>query len=592
MKKLGTLLVLLALLGSGFAQTRVSISSSVNKQTLFQSDLLIYNLRITAGGSVQPEEPAPPNVEGLRFHNQTSSRESRTSIVNGRLESSTSVTYSFYYYPTRSGKITIPAQSVRVARNVYRSDPITIEVKPDLAPPSRSAPNQPRTPSTPSFDPFAGFYPDPAEREGESLIICLPESQSVYRSEPAIVSYYLYTTEDVRSLNLTEERDFEGYGKAVYEQPNNLDFERVDYQGRSFRRSLLKRLVLYPHSTGTLKAPELAGSVRLMTFMYQNRGLRSKPATITVRELPPGAPSGFGGAIGSFSISEKLSSQSVKLGEAVIYSVQISGQGNFNQFTAPVLASDARIQISSPQVQDQLNAGTKGIRVLQYTLIPRVRGDIRLPQLKFSWLDSATGKYMSFTAREAVLSVKGGSGNPAGTELDKMLDKLAVQPLIERESYPDFLPWHQSWWFWLTTGLILLSLPVSIVWSRRRKLHLTDPDTWRDRTALKLLDEHLAQAKASAASSSIDFYRIAATGLNSYLSSRYQLPSHLSSEDLINALADKGFTTELLDEIKTFLADVQAARFAPSDSQGSSPQRDLERLSGIAKALRDKGVRK
>jgi len=590
-KPLLIIILLIWLMAGLAAQNKVSISSSVNKQTLYQSDLLIYNLRISSSSSVPPEEPSPPIVSGLRFHNQSSSRESRTSIVNGRLEATASVTYSYYYYPTRSGKITIPSQSVRVGRGSYRTDPITVEVKPDISPPQgRTSPSRPQTPS-PSYDPFASFYPGAPEPEGESHILCLPESQTVFRSEPAIVSYYLYTTEDVRSLNLTEERDFDGYGKAIYEQPNNLEFDRVEYQGRSFRRSLLKRLVLYPHSTGVLKAPEMVGSIRLMTFMYQNRNLRSKPASITVRDLPSGAPAGFGGAIGSFNITEKLSTSTVKLGEAVIYTVQISGQGNFSQFTAPVLASDARVQISSPQVKDQLNAGTKGTRILQYTIIPRVKADIRLPGFKFSWLDSATGSYMTFTGLEDILSVKAGSAGATAPQLDKMLDQLTMLPMIPSGSYPPQVPWHLRWWWWLLAGLMLLSLPFSAASARHKKMRLLDPEGWRDRNATAAFHTQLAEAKAAAAKHSPDFHHLAGSALSGYLRDKYELPAHLGSDELITELSGKGLSPNLLEEIRSFLADVQTAQYAPSADLESSIGRDLERLIKISQALKDPGAR-
>ena len=582
--------ILLTILGPLDAQSKVSVSNSVNKQVLYQSDLLLYNLRVSASGSVQPEEPPAPNVSGLRFHTQTSSRESRANIVNGRLETSSSVTYSYYYYPTRSGKITIPAQSVRVGSSVYRTNPITVEVKPDISsPPSRPSPSRPQRPSSPSYDPFGSFLPPPPEAEGESYIVCLPETQSVYRSEPAIVSYYLYTTEDVRSLNLTEERDFDGYGKAVFEQPGSLDFERVEYKGRSFRRSLLKRLVLYPHSTGTLKAPEMAGSIRLMTFMYQNRNLSSRPASITVRELPSGAPAGFGGAIGSFAITENYSSQSVRLGEAIVYTVQISGQGNFNQFTAPSMSSDARVQISSPQVRDQLNAGTKGTRILQYTIIPKVKGEIRLPLFKFSWLDSSSGKYLIFSGREAVLSVKPGTSTVTTPELDKMLDKLSMFSRIEREVYPPFRPWHLRWWFWLLAGLMLLSLPVSAVRAKRKQARFRDPVGWKNREAAARLRDSFNQAKSLAASSSKDFYQVAGNCLSAYLAERYDLTAHLGTGELATELASKGLSDDLISQIQQFLTDMQAALFAPSANSDNAIATDLQKLEKIVRALTEAG---
>lgn len=574
MKKRIFLAVFLLLMTAALC-AQIRMQSSVNKTTLYQNEMVMFTLRISSNTNDKPSSIHAPSVEGLRFVNQSSSQQSRFSITNGRSERSYIYTYDFYYYPTRSGRITIPSQSVKLRGQTYTSSAIRIEVLPSTAP----------QPGGYSYDPHDYYFAEPEQEQGESLILCLPESQTVYRSEPAIVSYYIYTTEDVRSFNLSDEQDFEGYGKAIYKQPTNLVFERADYMGKSYKRSLLKRLVLYPHSTGLLRAPQMAGTIRKLSYTYENRYLKSNDATIQVRELPPGAPAGYGGAIGTFTISEKLSSDTIKQGEAALLTIQINGQGNFSQFSSPLIPNDDRIQVSSPQIKDQVNAGTTGTRTLQYTIVPKVKGDIRLPQFRFSWLDSASGKYLVFTGKEMILSVKAGSGQASSSNLEKMLDEYTMRPMLERESYASFGLWYHRWWFWGMIALMLLSLPASLVIARRRSVRIKNPQLWAQKQAAGRLETQLALAKSVAAKTPSDFYALAEGAILDYLRLKYNLPAHLAMEELLVLLPQEDFSSELLSGIRSFLSDTQVARYAITGAPQHSIDEAQKRFKRIVAAL-------
>ncbi len=572
-KKLLPLLILMLCLSALQAQPSVSVKSSVNKHTLYLSDTLVHTVRITTDSNYNIPAPAAPVVDGLRLINQSSSTESRMSIVNMKYERSIVYNYLFYYKPTRTGRITIPQTKVTVKNTVYYSQSITVEV---VAGGSSS-------PSTDPYDPF-GMHEDTPMPEGESFVMPIPEAKSVFVGEPVIVAYYLYTTQEVRSLNLTEEKDFEGYGKSLYEQPQNLSFERVHYRQQSFKRSLLKKMVLYPHLAKQIQVPQLVGSIRYLRYGFQNRGFRSEPAYIQVKELPPGAPKGYTGAVGVFNLSQRLSDQTLKLGEAVVLTIQINGKGNFNQFTAPKYQSTPAFQVSTPKIKDQLTSGIKGVRLLQYTIIPKVKGEIKLPAFKFSWLDSKTGKYMSFSTKEQTLNVKPGSASP-GSQPSKTLKELQMLGLSGKTSYQNQSSIYLSWWFWLILALILLSLIPSLYLHNQRRQKAKDPKKWQSKQLQLTLKQELHRATQAAQDRDPDFYHITQSAIQNYLNTKYDLPAHLCQAELMEALAQNGVDAGLIALISSFFTQIQAARYAPTTHEQDHFQQLAKTFEQIVTAL-------
>ncbi|MCB5229308.1 MAG: BatD family protein [Candidatus Cloacimonetes bacterium] len=586
-KRIIILLAMYCLLLPGiFAQAKPTLSSSVNKSTISQSERLIFTLRLTTSIGSRYEFPASISVPGLQYLTHHTTQESYREFSGGQSTNVLTVTYSYIFLPMQTGNITIGTQAVKVDGRTLPSPPVTVNIQPDASGYGSGTPQ--RDPG----DPFSGFgFSDQVLQEGETLLICLPETQSVYRSEPAIVSYYLYTTEDVRSFNLNDEVDGEGYGKAVFEQPRNLIFEAAEYQGRRFRRSLLKRLALYPHTTGTLTAPSMEGTVRMMRYGYYNRNLRSLPTTILVKDLPPRAPAGFSGAIGEFTFSEKLSTQSIKVGEALIWSIQITGQGNFNQFTAPQIKSTSQLQISSPRISDQINAGVKGTRILQYTIIPKSKGEISLPRFRFAWLNSKNGTYRVYESKAQTLSVKAGSAAASTSDLQKLYHKWTMQDLIPRQEYESYVPTYSKPWYWLVLALLFASLPVSLVIARRRKRQLLNPHIWLQRKLNQQLKACLAQAKAVIAKSPAEFYPFADACIMDYLQQKHGIPAHLALDDLLIRLEDEEMSPDLLQKIRSFLSAIRTARFAPVEYRDSSAEALLADFNHIVSQLLDEEIK-
>ncbi|HAN41161.1 MAG TPA: hypothetical protein DCQ12_04520 [Candidatus Cloacimonas sp.] len=226
----------------------------------------------------------------------------------------------------------------------------------------------------------------------------------------------------------------------------------------------------------------------------------------------------------------------------------------------------------------------QGVRLLQYTIIPKVKGEIKLPAFKFSWLDSKTGRYMSFSTKEQTLSVKPGSLVP-GSQPSRTLKELQMLGLSGKTNYQDQGPIYLKWWFWSFLALIILSLIPSFYLYDKRRQQAKDPKKWQHKQLQITLKQELQRARKAALNKDPEFFQIAQNATQNYLNTKYDLPAHLCQAELMEALAQNGVDAELIALISSFFTQIQAARYAPT-SQEQDPYLQLSQaLEQIATAL-------
>ncbi|MDY0152588.1 MAG: BatD family protein [Candidatus Cloacimonas sp.] len=576
MKKLLFLMCLFPLVLSA-----LKIDVSVNKYTLTTIDQLELTLKISDGRRLNVSEPQPPQVPLFTFRNVTSSSFNSTSLFRTKLSTEYTQSYTFIYIPQKPGKTTIPSFSVQVNNRDYATRAMDITIEKSV--------NQARgqsSPATPFRDPFGFAEPDYlSDRNftgGNTLLLAMPAKQYVYRGFPAVVSYYLYTDEMVRSFNLDDEHDFSGYGKSTYEQPSMLNFENASMEGKSYKRTLIKRLALIPNQEGILQAPQLQGVARLYNFGYLNKSLLSSKCEINVRPLPDAKiPAGFNGAVGNFKLSHKLSEREIALGEALTLTLKIQGRGNFNQFLAPKFASGTGFQISSPMVVDNLQSGIEGTRTYYYTLIPQDKGELKLPELSFVWFGNDAGAFETYTLPPLVVTVKSARVLSYLNRLWEPRLPREMLPKISKNKYQPYVSVGRQPWYWLIVIIILVLVTIGALVALDKKLRQRDPKAYAQKKAEHILNKYMKQSTEAARNLSAEFYPLAEKALFTYLDAKYKLPNRLSNDDKISALRELNIPLHLVEEIQGFLQHCQAARFMPETDRILNLQEDLSLLRAI-----------
>jgi len=486
----------------------------------------------------------------MEFLTLSSSFSSVSSFTNMKASSSYRYGYRYVYRPRRKGSFTFPGAELRIAGRNYRINSVNVEVT-DLG----ISPSQPNIMEDNDIWDFNQY------RSGESYLIAIPEKRRAYLGEPLVISYYIYTNQEVSSLTLDEEKDHDGYGKIVYEAPKELKSEYVTHQGKRMRRALVHRLAILPNTAGKLRVPTVSVTARFWGFSFGNNRLASQDLFIEAIPLPEnGKPANFSGAIGSFQITEALSSREVNQGEPTIYSFRIKGKGNFNQFTPPVYPPSPGMQISSPYLNDNLSSGIFGERSISYTIIPQNKGEFKLPGITFTWFDTAQGSYRTFRSADRSLKVNPGS---LFSDLFRSQTPLRILPLIELDSYPQFRDPLRLAWFRITLAAILSLLLFSGLWALQKSERFRHPEAFAEKQARLVLKKYLEEANQARKNQSREFYTLAESGLTRFVCNRFKIPYGLSLPEKYQELSQKGLPAELIRDLAVFLERCQKARYAP-----------------------------
>lgn len=568
-----SLYLALVILSLPFLLNGQKVKASVNKFTLTLNDILEYTIEISTEGKIQVAEPPAPSFNGFRYNGIRSSHVYNTSIINGKIQSQNVYNYYYRYIPLAEGKYQLPSQKVNVSGKSFNTPAFELTVIKGVS----QAPRADREDSY--YSPWSGN-----RLEGETYFGIESERSRAYIGQPVIVSYYLYTDQSVRSFNLEDERDFGGYGKSIYEQPQSLDYEIVNVNGRRFQRALIKRIAILPNQAGKLQLPELRGTARVFNFGYLNKEIVSSNKYLEVIALPAGAPKSFLGAVGSFQFTEDLNTKEISLGEAITYQLRISGKGNFNHFSNPQFAASSA-QISSPVAMDRLNAGIDGYRKLYYTIIPSEKGSFALPALVFSWFDPGTATYKSFQSKPATIKVSSANVMSYHAGLWKGGAPKTLKPMRLRHHYPQQPNYLKSWWYWALLALIVICLSLAIYRAKTEKERLLNPAKYLSKRAGGNLKRYLQEAEQAAKEHSMDFYYLAERGFQDFLSEKFGIARGLSNAEKVEFLAEKGIPQDLCQKTAIFLERCALGRYSPEALDADSIQQDLINLRLLASAF-------
>jgi hypothetical protein len=242
--------------------------------------------------------------------------------------------------------------------------------------------------------------------------------------------------------------------------------------------------------------------------------LDTPPVRVLVRPLPDsGRRRGFTGAIGKFDLGQpQLSATEVQVGDPLTLTVMISGIGNLEAISPPLLEGGGQWQTFSPTSDVDRDALTgRGSKTFTYTLIAK-NGEARaVPSIPFSYFDPEKKEYVDLTIPPVPITVKGAPAPPpepentaAATPVpepekpkinEPMLTGLAETPGRWRR---DVLPAAEHGWFWILQGVPALVLVA--LWLRRRRADFlaAHPEVIRRRHARQAVRRHLSRARSAA----------------------------------------------------------------------------------------------
>jgi hypothetical protein len=433
MRSLRSIALLVALLEMPFSiqalTAEVSVDAKLSHRVSEVGSPMQLEIEVT-GGEVDDGAPNV-KVDGLDINFVGPSRLRRIERINGRLKGSMNMTYLYQVTAEREGDFTIPPMSLNVNGKTYTTVPIALKVKKGSA----------------------------VGRDQSSIAFAEIdiEKKSAYVGEviPVEVRFYLKAGIPAEiSSAITIPEDGFTVQKAPQPQEQTEMRNGVEYKVFTYRT------VMTPTKAGKLgvgpvEIPFIAQMPRsgqprrgsfggqvfdldnffggLGAFEERRRFNAKAPAVeIDVKPLPAeGRPKSFSGAVGVFSFQGEGSPTRLKVGDPVTMRLKVSGTGNFDRMTAPVMENDKGWQAydASEKFEPVDQMKTTGSKTFELPIVPD--GPHReTPTFVFAYFDPKTEKYVSLRSQPQALTIEGmaAAREPAKPEIESRPAEEAPKP--------------------------------------------------------------------------------------------------------------------------------------------------------------------
>lgn len=508
------------------------------------------------------------------------SRSEQVSFVNGVFSRTLAVTYVLR--PIGPGPAEIGETTFGFGDTSVKAASYLLEVGP--ARPSGAA-QQPQAQEPEADDPLSQFFRrrdaalNPRAQRGTRPFLeyrVTPDKTTAYAGEELTLTYELLTQADVQGLEYLEPPKFPGLWAEDLEKPERPEGRRDVVDGKTVMRFTLLKKIVSGLTPGSVTVPEskIRTTVRLgseplgdpFAFFPQPEvvDLVAKPVTLKILAVP-GRPD-FTGPVGRFDLTAKTDRTRVAVGEAVTFSVRLSGTGNLRTAAgAPRLeVQGAKVYPPSTRSEPSHLGRMQTSAEWNWVLVPTAPGVVTIPPVSIEVFDPVEKRVTTKATQPIALNAAAGpetslaaaSTGAAETTLPGPLPPAPTAAAAARGTEP--APVRSAvdlshgtvtlplWALAAIPGAALVAGGV-IVMARRRR---------RDDRFRQALAPEPGETKERAAAR-VD------RALREALARRYGLAESLGPADVLAALRDRGLPEPRLADVKALLDDVDFLRFAP-----------------------------
>ena len=523
------------------------------------------------------------------------SSSSSTSIYNGQVTSSYTITYTYTVVATEEGEVQLDGATVKANGEQVTSNKLTIKVlPPDKT--TQSQGNQSQRSNQSSQRQTSGG--STAISSEDLFMLATVDKTTVYEQEALLLSFKVYVLPsiDLRSLS-NKMPDLKNFHVQEVDLPQQKEFQLEHYNGRNYRTILWSQYVLFPQHSGELEIPAttfegiIAQPIESNDVfdMFFNAGrytevkkdLTTRNIKINVKPLPQGKTGSFYGGVGDFSLSSTISSTDVTANDAVTLRVILSGTGNLKLVKTPEIKFPQDFDIYDPKVENKytIKGGRQtGNKVYEYLVIPRHSGQYTIPALEFQYFDPKSGTYKITKTQEYTLNVAKGQGGGESQTSVAYVNKEDLKYVgqdVRFHSTPTALKSGKGQFFgsglfytYLVLPIVILLVLVAI--SRKRIADSANVAKVRVKKASSVATKRLKVArKLMKEGRKNEFYDEMMRAMFGYLGDKLAIPTAELSKDRIGErLLDCKVPQESVNQVIGLLDDCEFARYAPGDDTG------------------------
>jgi len=508
-----------------------------------------FNLKNANGSNFQPPSFKPFQV--LSGPNRSISN----SIINGRVSSE--MTISYMLSAGKQGNFVIKSAKVKANNKQLLSKPIQIKV-------------------------VKARKPAPGVTGGEPVFVTAEFSDSVaYVGQQVILDYKIYTKKNIESFNLVSESDFDGLFNTQIRRFNKQSTKLV-LNGEQYATQVIHRVALFPQQTGEYNISPMGirvginedGKPRRRSLFFSNhlkyQNIRSKPATLKVIPLPPGAPDDFCGAIGTYKMSAGVSPSNLTTDDAVSVKMAIRGNGDSRQVIPNNFEWPEGFEVYDPKVGDEDMGENTGeithVKEVEFIALPTKTGQF-LIKPSISYFDTDSSVYVTLAINPVNVTVRQGTNKPGRTNISPRDANSSedIRPIVTTTRLKSFgKPFFGSIIYWLLFALPILVFGF-LFYKKKKEDAQPDVDPLEQK---RIKAQRVAQKKLSTAKGFLDqnesgqFYDEIANATLGYVGDKLNIPlSEMSKSNVEEKLNSLKVESSLVTRFMEILKTTEMARF-------------------------------
>lgn len=544
-------------------------------------------------------------------------------IINGKRSSSHQTTFTYILIPKATGTFQLPVATALLSGDRISSTQASIQVVSDGASSSQSSGKNGGKSSGGGQTSSTGS----GEISSNDLFMRLSLSRTeVVIGEPITATLKIYQRANVVGFENAKFPTFNGFWSQETYVPNNIEFKRESLDDKIYNTAVLRTYVLIPQQSGTITidpaelvclvnirtAPSTSNSLFDSFFQDEYRTIRKRVTTpavkVKVNPLQAGQPASFGGGVGNFGISARLTTDNLKTHDAASLIITVSGRGNVALLEEPKVNFPPDFEVydtKTTENTDKSNGGTSGSKSFEYPFIPRSHGDFTIDPVEYSYYDVNAGKYVTLRTEPLHVKVakgKGGDSTPV-TTVNSGVERKDVKSLADDIRFiftgkPGLSGsgsfFVGSVFFWILLALMILGATSVYLAFRKVAAMRADVAGTKNRRATKM-----AQKRLKLAGEYLDknlytaFYEELHKALIGFVSDKLNMDmSEISKDNIASALTEGGVSEEQTKAFTDLLDACEFARYSPdggNEAMRSHYDAALKVISSIDSGLKTGG---
>lgn len=568
---------------------QIAFTAAVDQSEVQVGSTFQLSLNVKSSGGQVDANPTMPDFGGLKVVGGPSNS-TQTTIINGAITTVSSVGYLLS--APRAGKFTIGASRLECNGKSYETKPIAITVT--MQPP-------PSLPGDLKGEQILSARTKNAEInkiiDGRLFLRTIVSNTNPYVRQPIVISYVLYW-DRVQFQGLQTPGEPLHAGSGIVEDrflAKNLQPRTETHGGRAFQAALLYQVSFTPTQAGTVDFDSYATRCELPvrrqggnrdpsdpfsafddSFFGNpfNRNvitaeMVAPPFKLEVRPLPEGAPAGFGGTVGNYTLKASVDRNTMKQDEILTLDLYLEGTGAIDLAGAPQIPDNPAFELVDQSSETEKQKQRKHF---QYMLRPRKSGRIDAPAVHYPIFnpDAETYKILATAPIPIAVTAVAGMATPTPAGGEKIIPReTAAQELRYIEPIAAIRtarcePLFESPLLWLVQfagGALLL-----VMWRRDWRKARLDPAVVRRNGAWRAFERRLKTIRGQvAAGQQAEAARGFDGAVRNLIADAYNTSAEgLTLDEISGLLAGSRLSREQVARLLDRLNACSCAGYAPS----------------------------